>query len=241
MEPPFKPYNKEAMFHQTRRRLPHREQAGCTYFVTWRLADSVPQPLIEQWKAEREAFLVNYPKPWDAGRQREHDERFQRRLERWSDRGYGSCLLRDPQVRVIVAEALHFFDGVRYDLDCYVIMPNHLHLLVRPYGWSGQKSEADIPVCPSSAEPEGRQECLPHSLPGILKSWKGFTARQINQCLQQSGTLWMDENFDHAVRSVAQRNRFREYIRLNPSKARLSPETYSVWQREEHDQPAGET
>lgn len=61
MKLPFVPYKKDAAFDQTRRRLPHREQAGRTYFITWRLADSVPGELIDQWRAERDLFLKHHP------------------------------------------------------------------------------------------------------------------------------------------------------------------------------------
>ena len=85
MKLPFKPYFKEAGYNQTQRRLPHREQAGCTYFVTWRLGDSVPLPLLAEWKAERAAFLQEHPKPWDEALYDDYARRFERRLERWSD------------------------------------------------------------------------------------------------------------------------------------------------------------
>ena len=60
-----------------------------------------------------------------------------------------------------------------------------------------------------------------HALEQILHSWKSFTADQINRHLNVMGTFWMDENFDHAVRSSDQLEHYRRYIRENPEKAKL--------------------
>lgn len=233
---PFHGFDRKAVFSETRRRLPHWTQPGCTYFITWRMADSLPHSLLKEWKAERTTWLALHPQPWDEETQKEYEIRFLRRIERWSDEGYGSCALARPEVREIVAAALHHFNGVRYDLDSFVIMPNHVHVLARPKAMS--ESEADIPVCPSESDTDilvcekedGRQECLPHSLAGILKNWKGFTAREINKLLGRGGTFWMDESFDHAVRSEAQLERFQTYIRLNPAKAGLAKGTFTHWE-----------
>jgi type I restriction enzyme R subunit len=241
MKLPFKPYNKEAAFHQTERRLPHREQAGCTYFVTWRLGDSVPLPLLAQWKAERAEFLLAFPKPWDDALYEEYARRFERRLERWSDAGHGACHLRQPELRAVMTTAFRHFAGVRYDLVAFVVMPNHVHVLVRPYAGTVAECDADIPVCtngPGHGKLSGRssrQECLLHpcSLAGVLKSWKGYTAREINQRLGRRGALWMDESFDHAVRSVVQLERFRRYIAENPLKAGLGSHESEVWLADE--------
>lgn len=237
MKLPFKPYEPEVEFTQTRRRLPHREQPGCTYFVTWRLGDSVPLEVLRQWKAEREVFLHTHPKPWDADTQRTYDQQFERRLERWADEGHGACWLARQECREVMVKALQHFADQRYDLDCFVVMPNHLHVLVRPYAGTVAECDADIPVCTSdpgdsnTSGRSGKEECLlhPSSLAGIMKSWKGFTAREINRMVGRRGPLWMDESFDHAVRSVAQLQRFRDYIRENPTKARLQEGTFACW------------
>jgi|GEM_PF-426132 len=254
MRLPFIPYDRDAVFEQTQRRLPHREQPGCTYFVTWRLADSVPLDVLKQWKAEREVFLHHHPKPWDEATYREYAERFEKRLERWSDEGHGECHFRRIELRGVVAELFHRFDQERYDLVNYVVMPNHVHVLVRPYAWSGAALQ------PASGSAELQAEALQHtgdlqakalhhsgrglagsvqgtveyqhSLSGILKQWKGAAAREINKALGRSATLWMDESFDHAVRSEAQLRKFREYVRENPTKAGLREGEFSWWDAE---------
>jgi hypothetical protein len=227
MKLPFIPYLKEAGFLQTQRRLPHREQAGCTYFVTWRLGDSVPLPLLAEWKSERAAFLHQHPNPWDEALYLEYARRFERRLERWSDAGHGACHLRQPELRAVMTTALRHFDGVRCDLLAFVVMPNHVHALLRPY--AGTETEDTETRTRCAADPELLN---PTSLAGVLKSWKGFTAREINRRLDRQGPLWMDESFDHAVRSVTQLEKFQQYISENPMKAALPPRDYEVWQAE---------
>jgi len=241
MKLPFLPYDHEAAFQQTQRRLPHRDQPGRTYFVTWRLADSVPLDLLKRWKQERDVFRQTHPKPWDEATYRNYAERFERRLERWSDEGHGACHFRRSDLRDLVCAAFHRYDQERYDLLSYVVMPNHVHVLLRPYAWSGAVLQ------PASENPEGQAEDLQHprrglagsaqgsldyqcSLSGILKQWKGGTSREINQVLGRSGTLWMDESFDHVVRSEGQLRKFQDYIRENPNKAHLEPATFAVWE-----------
>ena len=106
---------------------------------------------------------------------------------------------------------LHHFDGQRYALDAYVVMPNHVHVLVAP-GYE-QGGTGGLPVDSSS-----------RSLSAILHTWKSFTSKAINRKRGSKGVFWMDESFDHAVRSEKQRQHFRTYIREMPAKAFLKGE-----------------
>jgi carbamoylphosphate synthase large subunit/REP element-mobilizing transposase RayT len=180
----------------TERNLPHWKQIGVTYALTFRLADSLPQTLIKQWQEEREPWLKHHPKPWDEKTKHEYDERFPERRDRWLDDGHGSCLLRDRHTAEIVAKTIRHFDGERYFVDSFVVMPNHVHVLVQP------KAQ--------------------HNLSEILHSWKSFSAKEINHALKRKGPVWMDENYDHIVRDYSELCRQREYIRNNPVKAKLS-------------------
>jgi len=98
------------------------------------------------------------------------------------DRGYGTCQLAQPEIAELVADALQHFDGERYLLGSFVIMPNHVHALVRPV--------------------------MGHELSKILHSWKSFTATQANRRLQRTGTFWQEESFDHIVRDEQEPLRF---------------------------------
>jgi carbamoylphosphate synthase large subunit/REP element-mobilizing transposase RayT len=191
----FHGLDRHAPLHRTRRRLPHWEQQGATYFITFRLIDAIPQHLLRQWKEELETWLKFHPEPWDASTRHEYAKRFQKEREYWLDQGHGECLLKNPAVADVVASCLRHFDSQRYVLDSFVVMPNHVHVLMRP---------ADG-----------------YSLSEILHSWKSFSAKQINRLLDRTGSVWQDENYDRIVRDVDELGRYRDYIRGNPEKAKL--------------------
>jgi carbamoylphosphate synthase large subunit/REP element-mobilizing transposase RayT len=203
---------------QRRRNLPHREQTQATYFVTFRLADSVPQTLLHQWREEQQKWLKFHPKPWDWKTEREYQRRFVNEQEDWLDRGHGSCLLRHHNAAQIVADALPFFHCERYHLDAFVVMPNHVHALLQP---------------------------MPgHTLSELLHSWKSFTASAINRTLDREGEVWMHESYDHIVRDWTELLRWRRYIAANPTNARLSKGEYLLQEMhvlvaEEHTAQAG--
>jgi len=192
---PFTSFDPKSPMSKPGRNLPHWRQEGTTYFVTFRLADSVPAVRIKQFLAEREEWLALHPEPRLEADEREYHEKFANRFENWLDTGAGSCVLRQPQAAEKVAAALRHFDGERYALGHFVVMPNHVHVLVRPLAG--------------------------HTLSEILKSWKSFTAREINQSLGRTEALWQDESFDHIVRTPQALEQFTEYIRQNPAKAGL--------------------
>jgi len=190
------------------RRLPHLFLEGATYFVTFRLADSMPQAVIERWRGEQDEWLRANPTPRSEAQEIEFRSHFHLRRQAWLDAGHGSCVLRNPAVSKFVAESLHFFDGKRYALGDYVVMPNHVHLLVTPR--------------------EG------YGLSQILHSWKSFSSKAINRHLNHAGTLWQDESYDHIVRSPAQLDHYRCYIADNPLKAKLRSGEYVLYVTPQH-------
>jgi REP element-mobilizing transposase RayT len=170
--------------------LPHWRQEGVTYFVTFRTADSLPQERLQEWLDERRQWLLDNPEPYSEAQRHDYWERFSVRLQHWLDQGHGECMLRRIELRLVVENAVRYFDGDHYNLDKFVVMPNHVHALVTPLG--------------------------AHVLSSILRSWKSFTAKKINASLGRSGTFWQKESFDHIVRSTASLEKFREYIHENP-------------------------
>jgi carbamoylphosphate synthase large subunit/REP element-mobilizing transposase RayT len=208
----FRPVDPRAPVIQTRRRLPHWEQQGATFFITFRLADAVPQKLLRQWKEELETWRKFHPEPWDASTKYEYQKRFHDAREAWLDQGHGECILRRPQIAATIANSLRHFDGDRYALDSFVVMPNHVHVLVRPH-------EA-------------------HSLSEILHSWKSFSAKEINKLRERSGAVWQDENYDRMVRDFAELERYRDYIKENPVAAKLGDGEFIL---ELSEDAAGET
>ena len=142
-------------FERRRRRLPHWEEPGATYFVTVNLQDR------------------------------------------------GACDLSTPALAQLVIDALRHFDGSRYHLYDYVVMPDHLHFIIR------------IPMV------EGKSEALWR----IMQSLNGWTARGINEVLGRTGQLWQHESHDHIVRNRQDFEEKAQYIFANPLTAGLVDET----------------
>ncbi len=198
----FQTFDPYALVKSTRRNLPPWRQSGSTYFVTFRLADSLPKALLDSFRSEKAAWLALHPRPWDSATEEEYHRRFHTKLESWLDQGYGSCALRVPAVRSLVQTTLFRFDHDPYQLESFILMPNHVHIIVRP---------------------------LNKSLSQILHSWKSFSALQINRLLKHAGSFWMDEYFDRIVRSEGQLDALCLYIANNPKKAKLKPDEYTYY------------
>src|SRR6266550_4245624 len=204
--PLFHAFDEHAEINHTRRNLPHWEQEGATYFVTFRLADAVPAELARQWRKELETWRKFNPQPWDAKTSYEYRKRFFESREQWLDQGHGGCVLRNAGAAEIVAEGLRHFDGERYHLDAFVVMPNHVHTIVQPRPG--------------------------YSLKDILRSWKSYTSRAINKSLERTGSLWMKESFDRIVRDWDALASYRDYIARNPEKAGLHEGEFVLSQTE---------
>ena len=201
-ENPFRSVEQSESLHTKRRRLPHWIQDHRIYFVTFRRADSIAQEKLNQWKEELENWQKNQPAPDSDKMQSELARRYRRRQQEWLDQGHGDCLLGNPKAADIVEEALLHFDAKRYRLGQYVIMPNHVHLIVLPLG--------------------------KYHLSDIMHSWKSFSAQKINKLTARKGTLWPDESFDHIIQNEYHLEKFSTYIRRNPDKARLQPNCYRL-------------
>lgn len=199
----FRGFDPDKELTITQRRLPHWTQDGATYFVTFRLADSVPVHLQRQWQDERAIWMQWHPQPWTEQLEAEYHERFTERMETWLDSGMGECRLQDVDIRSQVGQHVVHFEGERYDLDAFALMPNHAHLLVTP-----------------------RDK---HDLFGILGGIKGTSARTCNKLLGRTGTpFWMEDNYNRIVRDGRELRAFREYIRQNPLKAELREDEFTL-------------
>lgn len=185
-------------------RLPHWDQPGVACFVTFRLADSIPQEQLRAWAVGRRAWLTHNPPPHTAEQERAHDELFNARIEEWLDRGAGSCALRDPDAREIISDTLAHFDGERHWQHAWVVMPNHVHTLFSPLAG--------------------------HALDTLLQSWKGFSGRAVNQLRHRTGDFWMRDYFDRLVRAADHFWRCARYIRRNPEKANISASAYTLYE-----------
>jgi REP element-mobilizing transposase RayT len=148
--------------------------------ITFRLADALPAQVLSH-------LQEILPREADAARRQ--------RIEAYLDAGHGACSLRDPRIGGLVEGSLLHFDGRRYRLLAWAVMPNHVHALV---------------------------ELIPgYPLPGIVHSWKSFTAKAANRILGRTGEFWQREYFDRYIRDAAHFEAARAYIHENPVKAGL--------------------
>ncbi len=198
-KPPNDPPNPLVSGFHTRHVLPHLKREGGTYFVTFRLAGTLPAELIEALKRERQTILAQAlaaKRPLTWHEQEELFRWYSARVDAYLDAGHGDCFLRQPPIADLVAGALTFFNGERYELRAWAVMPNHVHVVLWP-------------------KP-------PHTLSEILHSWKSYTATKANKMLGRAGRdFWQEESYDHLIRDDTDRARCCQYTTLNPVNARL--------------------
>jgi|GEM_PF-427896 len=195
--------------------LPHWTKEGGIYAVTFRLDDALPAAVREEYRQEREHLrkLHEAGRLTSAAAAYEYLRLYSEKVEKKLDQGYGSCVLKDPACAEIVAQAMRHFDGERYALFGWCVMPNHVHVVLKP---------------------------LPNNdLPEILHSWKSFTAHKINQRLGREGTLWQTEYYDHLVRDGEDLTGQLSYVARNPQEAGLANWPWA-WVKENHDRDGRE-
>jgi carbamoylphosphate synthase large subunit/REP element-mobilizing transposase RayT len=202
--PVFSGFDEHATVEMAHRQLPHWEQEGTTYFVTFRLADSVPNTLLNQWRDDLNSWLKFHPRPWDYQTAHDYEIRFQEGPEKWFDENRGDCVLRDHRAAEIVANSLKHFQGERYWVDSFIVMPNHVHVIVQP--------------------------TTGYALSHILHTWKSFSAHAVNKALGRTGDLWMEESHDRIVRDWESLINYRSYIAANPQKANLRNGGFVFWE-----------
>jgi putative transposase len=193
------PSDENPSRNHSRGYLPHVVKSGALYFVTFRLADSLPQAVLREFENEINS-LKPKTKPRAAPNQPlppfDRDREKRKRIEAYLDRGAGASWLSDKHIARVACEALLFFNGQRYELDEWVIMPNHIHALVRP-----------INGC---------------TLSRVLQTWKWRIASEANKSLGKTGErFWQPESFDRVIRDDEEKLAVRRYIRRNPVKAGL--------------------
>ena len=224
--------------------LPHFDGHEAIQHVTYHLADSLPRDVAERL---RDGISLLPPEKQTI----EH----RRRIEEWLDAGHGSCVLREPAVARMIEDAFLFFDGERYRLLAWVVMPNHVHVLFQPFpGWPVSKTVA---------------------------SWKKFTARKISDFLKPgdaagnanlligttardtansakanrvigvpgsvpnaSAPVWHREYWDRYIRNGAHFRKTLDYIHQNPVSAKFvtHPEDWpwsSAWRMVKTPEPFG--
>jgi len=194
-----------------RRNLPHIHPSGAIFFVTFRLAGSLPVEVIERLRKEfREEQQRLSDRFSGATLQRERykvQKKFFGRYDEWLDQmAHGPLWLRQADIAQMIMDEIRRLDGSNYDLLACCIMPNHVHLLLDMARLSDEDHD---------------KTGHPSVLSQALHLLKGRTARYANQKLGRSGKFWQDESYDHFVRDEAELERILWYILNNPVKAGL--------------------
>jgi len=195
--------------------LPHWRQDGATYFVTFRQRDSIPREMWEKMKEEalwwKKRMTQSSSKITESleAKFRAFRREYAEKLERTLDEGRGTCELRKPEQREIVERALFRFDGDRYDLESYAVMPNHVHVMLRPK--SGFELEK------------------------ILRSWKTFSGRVINQSRGLVGSFWQANYHDRIIRDEDHFRNAARYILKNPLKGNVRDDASAVYLKDVYE------
>jgi len=210
---PFRFYDQSKQSTLWRGNLPHLEQNSVCYFVTFMAKDAMPKEAKESWRKRRSHWLrknglregmtreeILNRLPYE--RRRRFDRMLSAEYNRSLDKGAGVCHLRKREVRIHVVNALSYHANRTCFMADYVIMPNHVHVLIQPF--------ADQSLC------------------ALLGSIRSYSSRMMNQAEGRSGPFWAKEPFDHIVRSRHFFDRYQRYIQANPARARLSSGMYSA-------------
>lgn len=175
-------------WHRRFHSVPHRENKALQS-ITFRLYDSLPKEVIEEIKLKLD---INED---DDSYDSIQYQRLRQKIAEYEDAGYGQCFLRDERIAAIMQDTLKHFDGERYQLICWCIMPNHVHVLIEVNeGWS---------------------------LSRIMHGWRSYTAKEANRILGRTGKFWMEEYYDRYIRDDNHLQKTINYILNNPANAGL--------------------
>ena len=224
----FNAFDRDAEIEFSERNLPHWFQVDAAMFVTFRTADSLPREVLLRMIRELEEWLSIKKLPLQLAastvgpKLRNHQQLLdtlstadRNQFRKLSDQLYlgaldechGKCVLKRHELATIESNAILRRDGEAYDLDCFVVMPNHVHAIVQFRTESGKSI--------------------------VGQSWMRYTARLINPLIGESGAFWQPEPFDHVIRSAEQFVYLQKYVANNPAKAKLRTGEFLLWQREE--------
>ena len=201
--PNFRGLHPDLPVRRYERHLPHWRQEGATYFVTFRLADALPQSKIELLKRMREEWERTHPLPRSDIDWEQWARTATNHVERWTDEGYGACWYRESHWAKELVDRLMHFQNSRHFTSCFVIMPNHCHAVIRPF--------------------------IGHELEDLLQGVKSMTSRAIHAVGGTSGSLWQQESYDRIIRDEEHLWRVIQYIGRNPRQAGLPLESTPRW------------
>jgi putative transposase len=200
------------------RNLPHFQPLGGTFFVTFRLAGSLPQAVLRKWASENVMSQRQRKRLFRTSGTEDRESTLEMNRRRFIEFktllhrvAAGPTWLADARVAKTVADAIIYRSDTVNTLDAYCVMPNHVHMVFSPLPDPNRISDSTM-----SAEEAER------SLSSIMHSLKTYTAHEANRLLTREGQFWERENYDHMVRDEAEWLRTLAYVVNNPVKARLA-------------------
>ncbi|MFN2532927.1 MAG: transposase [Pyrinomonadaceae bacterium] len=209
-----------------RRKLPHIQPPNATLFVTFRLKESIPKTVLQQWKQERIWLQSEIKRVSTIEFARTLDERQKARLLDFHRRWFvkfeailhkeetGPLWMKDPRIADLIQDSLHYRDGKVFRLDAHSIMANHVHTVFKLL-----LNSHSLRVIPESHPL--MYESIEPTLGVIMQSLKGYTAHEANKILNRLGEFWEPESYDHVIRNEAEFDRVIRYVVNNPVKAGL--------------------
>jgi REP element-mobilizing transposase RayT len=224
----FNALDRDAKIEFSERNLPHWFQVDAAMFITFRTSDSLPREVVMRMQRELEEWLSFRKLPLELAaftlgpKQPNHEQllanlstadrkQFRAIADRLFhgalDECHGKCVLKRPELANIVASAILHQADEMYDLDCFVVMPNHVHAIVQFRADSGKSI--------------------------VGQSWMRYSARMINPRIGESGAFWQAEPFDHVIRSAEQFVYLQKYVGNNPAKSKLRTGEFHFWKRTE--------
>ena len=169
--------------------LPHFDGGEIVQFITFRQGDSLPKKVIDKWQIELKREVIS-------------EIEYHRKIDKYLDKSRGECWLENERIAEIIEDTLLVFDGKKYRLINWVIMPNHVHILIKPL--------------------------QSNTLASIMHSIKSYTAHEANKILDRNGSFWSKEYFDRYMRDYEHFVKTIAYIHNNPVKAGLCKD-YRDW------------
>lgn len=189
-----------------RRNLPHWQPLGATFFITYRLAGTLPESVINELKREhrRLQLLPREPEYSVNDWKLRVEKKMFAVWDEYLDKNRSVEWLLEPRISKIVQDNLYYHAGKKYSLWAYFIMPNHVHVVLQPNEANDKKAQYES-----------------GSLSAILHSLRSYTAKEANKVLDRKGTFWQSEAYDHLVRDNNELQRIIYYVENNPVRAGL--------------------
>jgi len=193
------------------RHLPHYHPPNATFFITFRLAGSLPVEAVKQLRDEKESELRRLAERFQGRELQQEWYKLSKKMfahyDDCLDRGHGPRWLSEPRIVEVVKHELHHLHPEFYHLHVYCLMPTHGHLLI------------DLQDIPQPSLPKSGQHYT--ALSHAMKLFKGRTGYACRKLLGGTGPFWQDESYDHVVRDEKEFERIVDYILNNPVKAGL--------------------